>query len=104
VPDVQDAIKVVTDPANVVSATDTHTDVRPVRDKRAIRALRDQGAGKAEARELIRAAVLELGGRVDAQVRSGDRSVGPDTRTEVEIFLVPAASIRSSKPAPGDGA
>jgi hypothetical protein len=102
VPELQDAIKVVTDPANVVSATDIHTDVRPVRYQRALRALRDQGAGRAEARELIREAIQELGGRVESDVRASDRPVGPDTRTQVETFLVPAASIQSSKPAPRD--
>ena len=84
----------VTDPVNVLSATDTHTDVRRVKEKRAIRALRDQGAGRAEARELIREAVQELGGRVESEVRADGRAVGPETRTAVELFLVPVKAVR----------
>ena len=67
-PDVKDAIKVVTDPANVVGSSDSHSDMRRVNGKRALRALRDQGAGRAEARTLISEAVEELGGEVGSEV------------------------------------
>ena len=95
-PDVQDAIKVVTHPANLVGAGDRHTGERAVNEARAVRALREQGAGKAEARALIREAAQELGGRVDSEVRFAGRATGPDTKTAVEIWYVPTAAIRSS--------
>ena len=94
-PDLNDAIKVVTDPANVVGFSDSHSNTRQVNGKRAVDALRAQGAGKAEARTLINDAVLELGGRVDSEVIAGGRAAGPDTKKPTEIWLVPISKIRS---------
>jgi hypothetical protein len=92
-PDVKDATEIVTDPTNVIG-NDTHTDEREVNGKRAVAALRNLGAGKAEARELISEAVRELGGRVDSEVRMGGRAVGPDTRKAVDLWFVPASVVR----------
>jgi hypothetical protein len=94
VPDVKDAIEVVTDPANVVARGDTHSDMRVVREKRAVAAVREQGAGRSEARALIREAVEELGGRVESEVRAAGRTVGPDTKKAAEIWYVPADKVR----------
>ncbi len=93
-PTVKDAIEVVTDPANVDGFSDTHSDVRAVNAKRAVGALRAQGAGKGTARTLIAEAVRELGGRVDAEVRASGRAVGPDAKKQAEIWYVPVAAIR----------
>ncbi len=71
--DAEDAKRIVTDPANAIG-NDTHTDERQLNGKRAVAALRDLGAGKAEARELISEAVRELGGRVDSEVPVGGRA------------------------------
>jgi hypothetical protein len=92
-PDVKDATEIVTDPANVIG-NDTHTSEREVNGKRAVAALRNLGAGKAEARELISEAVRELGGRVDSEVRTGGRAVGPDTHKAVDLWFVPATVVR----------
>ena len=95
-PDVHDAIKVVTDPANVVQSTDSHSDMRAVNGKRAVRALRDQGAGRAEARELVSEAVNELGGRVGSEVRVAGRAAGPDATQAADTWYVPVDKIRAS--------
>ena len=93
-PDVKDAIEVVTDPANVDRFSDTHSDVRQVNAKKAVRALRAQGAGKGEARTLISDAVRELGGRVDAEVQASGRAAGSDLKRAADIWYVPVAKIR----------
>jgi hypothetical protein len=92
-PSAEDAKRIVTDPANVVG-NDTHTNEREVNGKRAVAALRDLGAGKAEARELISEAVRELGGRVDSEVRFGGRAAGPDTRKAVDLWYLPVDAVR----------
>jgi len=95
--DIDDAISVVTDGANLTAADDSHSGFRAVNEKRAVRALRDRGAGRAEARELIREAVAEkLGGRVESQVQRAGRAAGPDATKPVEVFLVPTTAIRDS--------
>ncbi len=93
-PDVNDAIEVVTDPANVVESSDTHSDMRRVNGKRALKALRDQGAGRAEARTLINDAVQELGGEVGSEVRIAGRAAGPDSSRAAETWSVPTGKIR----------
>jgi hypothetical protein len=93
-PDVKDAVKVVTDPLNVDRFSDSHSDVRPVNGKRAINALRAMGAGKGEARTLISDAVREIGGRVDSQVSSSSRSTGPDATKAGDVWYVPVSAIR----------
>lgn len=91
--DAEDAKRIVTDPANAVGS-DTHSNERQLNGKRAVAALRDLGAGKAEARELISEAVRELGGRVDSEVRSGGRAVGPDKRQAVDLWFIPVDAVR----------
>lgn len=91
--DAKDATRIVTDSANVVG-NDTHSNERQLNGKRAVAALRDLGAGKAEARELISEAVRELGGRVDSEIQSGGRAVGPDKRKAVDLWFLPAEAVR----------
>jgi hypothetical protein len=93
-PDVEDAIEVVTDPANVVESSDTHSDMRRVNGKRALKALRDQGAGRAEARTLINDAVQELGGEVGSEVTISGRASGPDSSRATDTWSVPSDKIR----------
>ena len=91
-PDVKDATEIVTDPANVIGS-DTHTNERQVNGKRAVAALRNLGAGKAEARELISEAVRELGGRVDSEVPVSG-GAGHGSRKAVDLWFIPADVVR----------
>lgn len=93
-PEVKDAIEVVTDPANIDASSDTHSAYRRVNEKRAIGALRAMGAGKGTARALISEAVRELDGRVESHVVASGRAVGPDSKKAAEAWYVPAAAIR----------
>ena len=88
----EDAKRIVTDPANAI-ANDTHTDERQLNGKRAVAALRDLGAGKAEARELISEAVRELGGRVDSEVPVSG-GAGHGSRKAVDLWFIPAEAVR----------
>jgi hypothetical protein len=92
-PNVKDAIEVLTDPKNL-NASDSRSDRVAVNATRAIRALRNLGAGKAEARTLINDAVDELGGRIVSEVRVGGRATGPDRRKAAEVWSVPKSSVR----------
>jgi len=92
-PEVKDATEIITHPANVI-ANDTHTDEAQVNGKKAVAALRDQGAGKAEARELISEAVRELGGRVDSEVPVGG-GAGHGSRKAVDLWFIPAEAVRN---------
>jgi hypothetical protein len=91
--DAADAKRIVTDPANVVG-NDTHTTERQLNGKRAVAALRDLGAGKAEARELISEAVRELGGRVDSEVPVAGGAGRPGNRKAVDLWFLPADKVR----------
>jgi hypothetical protein len=93
VAELNDAIEVVTDPANLI-VSDSHSNMRRVNAKRAMSALRDRGAGKGEARALITEAVQKLDGRVEAEVRTAGRTVGPDARNASDVWLVPVTAIR----------
>ena len=93
-PNVQDAIEVVTDPANLAGFSDRRTGMRAVNEHKAVAALRGQGAGRAEARDLAIEAVRELGGSIQSRVRSGGMAAGRDTRRVVETWLVPISKIR----------
>jgi hypothetical protein len=89
----EDAKRIVTDPANAIS-NDTHSGETQVNGKRAVAALRDLGAGKAEARELISEAVRELGGRVDSEVPVGG-GAGHGSRKAVDLWFIPADAVRN---------
>lgn len=93
-PEVSDAIDVVTDPNNIVGS-DHRSDERQVNAKRAIKALRDRGASKGDARLLISAAVEELGGREGSEIQFGGRGAGPDSRKVAETWFIPAAKVRA---------
>lgn len=88
-PDIKDAINVITDPANV-HVDDSHSAERRVNGKRAVKALRGQGAKPAEARKLVTEAVLELGGRVGAEVQAGGRGASKSADT----WHVPGDKVR----------
>jgi hypothetical protein len=93
-PDVKDAIKVVTDPANVESSGDSHTGSRTVNEKKAVAAIRELGLGRAEARHLAVQAIGELGGTVETRVEAQGQGTAGRPRV-VETWSVPADAVRN---------
>ncbi len=94
-PDLEDAKKVVTDPANLSSFGDSRRGVRHVDERKAVAALRGMGAeGKAEARNLAVEAIGELGGGVETRVEPASHGAGNKPRV-VETWFIPAEAARS---------
>jgi hypothetical protein len=101
VPDVKDAIKVVTDPANLTSFGDSRRGVRHVNEDKAVAALREMGAdGRAEARNLAVQAIGELGGGVETRVESGGQRGGGSRPKVIETWFVPVDAVRKSDAVP----
>jgi hypothetical protein len=92
-PDVKDAIKVVTDPANLLSFGDSRRGMRNVNEKKAVAAIRELGLGRAEARNLAVEAIGELGGDVETRVEAQGQGTGGRPRV-IEIWSVPADAVR----------
>jgi len=93
-PDVEDAKKVVTDPANLSSFGDSRRGVRQVNEQKAVAALREMGAdGKAEARNLAVQAIGELGGGVETRVEATNPRSGGGRPQVVETWYVPADAV-----------
>ncbi len=85
--DLEQALALVTDPANLSEINHPGEGRRfAVNQKKVIRRLRDAGAGKAEARELAIQAVFEAGG--GAEQRSA-REAGT-----IEDWWVPLSAVR----------
>ena len=93
-PERDDAIQVVTDPANLTRSDDSRSGFRAVNQQRAVRALRDQGAGRAEARDLAIEAVRHIGGKVESRVQGGGQAGGRDDHRIAETWLVPIGEVR----------
>jgi hypothetical protein len=93
-PDVKDAIKVVTDPANLSSFGDSRRGVRHVDERKAVAALRELGLGRADARNLAVQALGELGGGVDTRVESQGPGGGGSRPRVIETWYVPADAAR----------
>jgi hypothetical protein len=91
--DAADAKRIVTDPTNVIG-NDTHSGESQVNGKKAVAALRELGAGKAEARELISEVVRELGGRVDSEVPVAGGAGRPGSRKAVDLWFLPTDKVR----------
>jgi hypothetical protein len=88
------AVKLVTDPANVTRMGKTGpVEQFAVKQNRVLRALRDAGAGKAEARELALMALEEVEGGAELHASRGTPAVGRGDATE-EHWWVPAAAVR----------
>ena len=92
-PELEDAVKLVTEPANVTRLGATGPQERfAVRSSRVLRALREQGAGKAEAHELALAALAEVGGGAEiATGRAAQRGARGDR--EIESWWVPGEAV-----------
>jgi hypothetical protein len=90
-----DAVKLVTDPANVSRMGATGPQERfAVKSNRVLRALRDGGAGKAEARELALKALEKVGGGAEIQAGRGSQPTGGRGESEIESWWVPADAVR----------
>jgi hypothetical protein len=95
-PDVDDAVKLITDPANLTRMAQTGpAEQFAVKQRRVLRALRDAGAGKAEARELALKALQQAEGGAELQSHRGAAPVGRGDATE-EHWWVPAGAVRFS--------
>ena len=92
--ELEDAVKLITDPANVTRLGATGPEKRfAVNSKRVLRALRSNGAGKAEARELALNALNEVGGGAELRAARGTQPGSRDER-ELEDWWVPADAVR----------
>ena len=93
--DVDQAVRLVTDPANVTRMGQTGPGEQfAVKQNRVLRALRDAGAGKAEARELALKALEQVEGGAELQAHRGAQPVGGRGDATEEHWWVPAAVVR----------
>ena len=94
-PEVADAVKLVTDPSNVSRLHAPGPEERfSVNQSRVIRGLRDAGAGKAEARELAFKALDEVGGAVDMRASRGMSARGGKGDAAGEVWWIPKSAVR----------
>ena len=94
-PEIADAVKLLTDPANVTRMRATGPEERfAVNQNRVIRALRDAGAGKAEARELALKALEEVNGGAEIHATRGAVAAGGRGDASEEHWWVPAGAVR----------
>ena len=94
VPKLTDAVNLITDPANVTRLGATGPQQRfAVNSKRVLRTLRNDGAGKAEARELALEALAKVGGGAELRAARGTQPGGRGER-ELEDWWVPADAVR----------
>lgn len=94
--DLDDAIKLLTDPANVTRMGATGPQERfSVNTKRVLRALRNAGAGKAEAHELALEALGKLEGGAEIGASRGAQGGSRGDR-QLEAWWIPAEAVRFS--------
>ena len=94
-PEVADAVKLVTDPSNVSRIHAPGPEERfAVNQTRVTRALRDSGAGKAESRELAFKALEEVGGAVEVHASRGMSAGGGKGDAASEVWWVPKSAVR----------
>lgn len=93
-PDLDDAVKLVTDPANVSRLGVTGPQqLFAVKQNRVLKALRENGAGKAEAHELALQALEKVGGGAELRTSRGAQA-GDRGERDLESWWVPAESVR----------
>ena len=94
-PDVDDAVELVTDPANSSPMGVTGPQRQfAVNQARVVRALRDAGAGKAEARELALEALTKVNGGAEIRAGRGAPAAGGRGDSTAEHWWVPADAVR----------
>jgi hypothetical protein len=95
VADLEDAVRTVTDPANVSPMGVTGPKrLFAVNQSRVMRELRNSGAGKAEARELALEAVRKVGGGAESRVSRGGHQADVRGERAVESWWIPAEAVR----------
>lgn len=95
--DLDDAVKLITDPANVTRMGRTGPEERfAVNQNRVQKALRDAGAGKAEARELALKALEKVKGGAEIHAGRGAQAAGGRGDATAEHWWVPAGAVRFS--------
>ena len=93
-PEVADALELVTDPANASRMAAAGPEERfEVNSNRVLKLLREQGAGKAEARELALDALREAGGGAELRTSRGPQR-GNRGQVELETWWVPKRAVR----------
>jgi hypothetical protein len=94
-PEIKDAVALVTDPANVSPKPAVAGEEQfAVNTKRVMKALRDQGAGKAEARELALKALEKAGGGAEIRAVRGAQIAGGRGDSNAEDWWVPKSAVR----------
>jgi hypothetical protein len=94
-PDLDDAVAAITDPANVQRMNVSGPQEQfAVKQNRVLRVLRNGGAGKAEARELALKALEQVGGGVETSVERGGLQRGRHLDRTVESWWVPRDVVR----------
>jgi hypothetical protein len=95
VADLKSAVALITDPANVARMGLTGPEQRfAVNQNRVIKALREDGAGKAEARELALKALEEVKGGAEIRASRGAQAAGGRGETTNEEWWVPKDAVR----------
>ena len=95
VADLKSAVALITDPANVTRMGLTGPEQRfAVNQNRVIKALREDGAGKAEARELALKALEEVKGGAEIRASRGAQAAGGRGETTNEEWWVPKDAVR----------
>jgi hypothetical protein len=90
-----EAVKLVTDPANLTRMGRTGPQEQfAVNQSRVIKALREAGAGKAEARELALQALETVDGGAEIRASRGAQAVGGRGDAAAEHWWVPASAVR----------
>jgi hypothetical protein len=103
VADLDDAVKLITNPSNVTRMGQTGPEERfAVNQNRVMRALRDAGAGKAEARELALKALEKVEGGAEVHASRGAPAVGGRGDATEEHWWVPKATVRFDQAAKAD--
>ena len=93
-PKINDAVALITDPANLSRTDSAGPEERfAVNSKRVIRALRNAGAGKAEARELALEALAKVDGGAELRASRGAQGRGAGDQG-LEDWWVPKAAVR----------
>ena len=93
--DLDEAVKLVTDPANVTRMGKTGPEEQfSVKQNRVLKALREAGAGKAQARELALKALEKVEGGAEIHATRGAPAVGGRGEATEEHWWVPKGAVR----------
>lgn len=93
--ELDEAVQLITDPANVTELPRTGPERRfAVNQSRVMKALREGGAGKAEARELALEALAKVEGGAELRAIRGAPATGSRGDATAEDWWVPAGAVR----------